>query len=80
MARATFNLVKDTWTQVATGACVVTVIAGSKGIISFNESGSDVNALKDDAFRGDQFLQNEAVATWVKASEDGWSVLVDGVL
>jgi hypothetical protein len=80
MARATFNLVKDVWTEVATGECVVTILSAPSGNIAFNESASDTNQLKVATSYGKQFMQNQALPTFVKASEDGWIILVDGAL
>lgn len=73
-------VVTQTFAQVASGAAVITVTKKGPGAISFNESASDVAAYTVNAKVNEQFSQTEAVATWVKATGDGWEIIVDGAL
>ena len=73
--------VTDTWQQIASGVCVITVKKrGTGGNLYFNEVASDVDSRYWDKPAGKQFAQNEAIATWVKSSGTGWVLVVDGAI
>jgi hypothetical protein len=79
MARQTVTLT-DSWQQVASGKCVITVLDDGNGAIFFNETATDVDALPIRAKNNQQFAQASGVDTFMKASGDGWEILVDGVI
>ena len=79
MAKATIN-VTTSWQLIASGAVAITVdTAGSKTLI-FNEAASDTNATEFIAEKSDQWIQDEAKATYVKSSHTGWVLIADGDL
>ncbi len=79
MAKARIS-VTQSWVQVATGAVVVTIDAIGDGVLFMNETASDATAYRSSDGVGAQFQQSEAVTTYVRATGDGWAVIVDGVL
>lgn len=79
MARDTFA-VTTSWQQVASGIVTITIQKQGSGTLFFNETDSDVDANRFTAVSQDQFVQDSAVPTWVRASQDGWEILVDGAL
>ena len=79
MAKTTVT-VTQTYQQVASGQCVITIKERGEGIIFFNETASDTNAYKLNPVPEDQFQQTSSVQTHVKASGDGWQIIVDGTL
>lgn len=74
--------VTDTFQQIGTGAIAITVAKKGTGSLSFNETASDTDALLSSPQRDEQFIQNEAKATFVRASaaNAGWVLHVDGAL
>ncbi len=80
MAKAKFT-VTQSWVQVAVGECAITIEQVGDGAIYFDEASNDVTAYKTVAPAiEDQFQQTDAVPTFVRATGDGWAVIVDGVL
>lgn len=79
MARATIEVTKF-WQKIASGGVLVTVDKRGVGTLMFNESATDVNASRSSPAPGDQFNQTESKETYVRATDLGWIVLVDGAL
>lgn len=78
--RATI-LVTQSYQQIASGTAVVSVIQVGEGSLKFNQVASDIDALSvTNAVINEQFSQNETVPTFIRATGEGWKVLVDGVL
>jgi len=72
--------VTQSYQQIGTGAVTITINVEGKGSLFLNETASDVNALKDHPNVGEQYIQNDAVATHIRTDGDGWVVRVDGAL
>lgn len=72
--------VTNTYVQVATGIVTITIEQAGRGNLMFNEIGSDVNALGTNPKAGEQFLQTEAKATFVRSDGAGWVLRLDGAL
>lgn len=72
--------VTDTWQQVAAGAAVFTVHTVGKGVLKFDEAQDDATAYSASPAVGEQFEQGTSVATFVRATGDGWKIVADGVL
>lgn len=81
MARDTIT-VTDEWQQIGAGKLVITVLQSSKQALLFNETASDVNAWSGVPPNGRQFWQDEALDTYVRATDPSaaWILLTDGVL
>ena len=79
MAKSTIEITQS-YQQIATGPVIITVLRRGKGSLLFNDTPSDVNALTDRASITQQFTEDENRLTFVRATGDGWKVIVDGVL
>ena len=81
MAKAEVTVTQN-WQQIATGVVTVTILEKSKegGAVLLNEIASDVAAYRDYPEPGKQFVQNQALATFIRAQHNGWRVIVDGDL
>lgn len=79
MAKAKIT-VTQAWQDAATGAAVFTIEKHGDGALYFNETEDDATAYKTTGEAGEQFEQTNAVTTKVRATGDGWEVIVDGVL
>lgn len=72
MARTTVNTT-DTFQEVATGRCVITVIRS--GRYYFNDTNADANASLSYYKAGEQVVQTEAKTTYARGA--GGTVIVD---
>ena len=81
MSKSTF-IVTDSWQQISTGECVVTINTKGSGNIYFNESASDAATWFGNPDRNSQFLQNDVVNTFVKCDNgtDNYEITVDGAV
>ena len=79
MAKATVE-VTQVFQQVASGAAIITIATKGSGSLLFNEVASDDDAYRFSAAKEEQFDQSSSVPTFVRATGDGWVVIVDGVL
>jgi hypothetical protein len=78
MARSLVS-VTQSWVSTFTGPGVVTVEEMGEGVLLLNDTNSDTAALqvkREDGPRA-QVDQRSAVATWIRATGDGWKVTVD---
>lgn len=72
--------VTDTFQQIATGAVALTVkVKGTRSLL-INETATDVDAFEVNPEVGEQFLQNEAKATFVRSDGEDWVLHLDGTL
>jgi len=82
MARTSVTLTTS-WQQVATGRAVFTVEkvpTSGEGQILFNDAAADAAALTLSGGKGllnDQVEQRDSVATYAKATVDGYQINVD---
>ncbi len=79
MSKNTIN-VTSSYQQIASGAVVITVKTAGKGVLLFDENQNDSTAYRSSAPVGEQFSQSQTVPTFIRATGDGWVVIVDGVL
>lgn len=79
MARATVVITQN-FQLVASGVVTMTVVKQGKGTLIFNETSTDSNANTETAVAEDQFLQTEVKDTYVRATGDGWTLLIDGTI
>jgi hypothetical protein len=79
MAKSVIS-VTQSFQKVATGQCIITVCQRGDGYLVFNETASDTAAYNIASSYDDQFEQMSAVDTYVKATGDGWEIIVDGIL
>lgn len=79
MAKARI-VITQSYQQVASGAVVITVDKLGAGALHFDENQDDSTAYKSTEGAGGQFQQTEAIPTFMRATGDGWEVIVDGVL
>ena len=79
MAKAVIQ-VTQSYQAVASGQVVITVEKKGAGALFFNETADDATAYKVVGEAGEQFQQTDGVATQVRATGDGWEILVDGTL
>jgi hypothetical protein len=73
--------VTDTWQQIATGVCTITIISTGNKRLLFNEIASDTG-LYPTSPQGieAQYRQDENKPTFVRSTSDGdevWSIRVD---
>lgn len=80
MARATVT-VTSSWTQIAAGVALITVLKKGDAALLTNESATDVNAdLMAKLLPEDQIQQTEALPTYVRTDGTEWTLLVNGIL
>ena len=81
MAKAEIT-VTQAWQQIATGEVVITILERSKegGALYINETAADLAAYRSSPNPEVQILQTQAITTFIRADNDGWRVIVDGVL
>jgi hypothetical protein len=82
MARARI-VVTDVWTQIATGRCMFTVDVAGTGSLLFNETASDVTAVRVYAPNpGAQMQQGDELPTFVRQETGNrpFELIADGVL
>ena len=72
-------VVTQSYQTVATGRVVITIDVKGDGTLFF-ETGNDTTAYKTILGPGKQFQQTSSVDTQVKASGDGWEIIVDDTL
>ncbi len=73
-------VVTNAWEQIATGAVTITVDKQGDGTLRLNETATDVDALNSSPLPGEQFIQNEAKATFARSDGNGWELRLDGAL
>lgn len=79
MAKA-ITQITDTWTQLASGAAVFTVLSASSEDILWNDSASDTNALPLSLKKGEQVQETATRDTYVKSLGKGGRIHTDGVI
>lgn len=79
MARDTITPTTS-WEQIATGQLTITVTKQGTGNLMFNETAADLDANEMHPELGEQIIQTEAKATYVKTLGADWELLVDGAL
>jgi len=80
MARAIVALTADVWTDVGTGALVLTIAQEGEGKLFLNNSQAEASAFEifPRGSAGRQFANNVALSTTsCKSTGAGWSVAVD---
>lgn len=68
------------WALVADGPVIVTIDKVGNGAIFFDQNQDEDTAYKATPQPGEQFEQTEFLPTYVKATGDGWKIIVDGTL
>ncbi len=78
MARS-LAVITQSWVNTFTGPGVITVDKTGEGILLINDTNSDTAALqiKSDDGPRTQVDQRSVVATWLRATGDGWQVTID---
>ncbi len=79
MAKARIPITQS-YQTVATGVAIFTIDEVGDGAIFFDTTGDDSTAYKVTALINEQFSENAVQDTQVRASGDGWVIIVDGTL